>query len=1210
MRLSPAAAVWACCALTACTAPLTNSDEPAPTADPPTDPPMEPPPVAAPSGVAKYAADDLGTGWYDNQPLLAPAIVAGPTFGQLFKVPVVGQVYAQPLVANGILFIVTEDNNVYGLDPDTGQPKWPSINIGSPFLSSDIGCADLTPHIGITGTPVIDMAEGVAYFFAKSYVSGSSGQVRFQMHGINVATGQEKPGFPVTIAGNASNEPSLAFEPRHHHQRPGLLLQNGVVYASFGSHCDIGPYQGWIVAVGTNGAIRSLWSTEAGPSRGAGAAIWQSGSGLVSDGPGRIFFASGNGGAVVGPIGGKTPPPILAEAVVHVDVQGDGTLEATDFFSPFNARSGLDPADADFGSGGPTALPPSLFGTASHPNILVVVGKEGFVYLLDRDNLGGIGNGPGGSDNVVARVGPNGGVWSKPSVWGGDGGYVYIIANGGPMFAYKYGVTGTGDPTLSVAGMSPDKFGFSSGAPIVTSSGSASGSALVWTIWSSGGSGTGGQLRAYDAVPGGDGKLVLRFSAPVGTVSKFAPPGVGAGRIYVGARDGNVYGFGAPVSMAVTAPATSFGSVVIGASETQTVTVTAQRATVVTGFSTTSSQFTLGAPSRALPASLAAGDTITVPVTFSPTATGPIGASFNSATQADGVALAALSGTGQAATAELSADKVIASFGGIAVGGTLTSSVTLSNTGSQSLTITGVTPLAAPFSATGLPATGTVLAAGASLTVLLEFSPIATGEFNDSLAVRSTGGNVSVALSGNSLTTGNLIVSALAGDAGDVALGASRVVSFTVTNTGGSDVTITKSKPPVLGPFVAVTALDEGSKIHSGQTVIETVVFTPAAEGAARDSWVINGDDASGLKTIMLFGGGVAGAPSLTAGGFVASGNAAISGGEAVLTTTAPNVAGSVFWPNAFPAEGLTISFDAMLSGGSGADGIALVLADPAQGATSHSLGATGGGLGYSGIPGIAVGLDTFQNVRDPSSNFVGIATSGQGDAITWAATTTAVPDFRATVRHVTVTVRGGTVTVFVDGLQVLSRAVAVPSRVLVGFTAATGGLTDRHAVSNLSITGFTAHVNFQPAGASVLAPYLVDDGSVFGARPGGLSYGWSGDNRDNARQRNDATSPDPRFDTLLHMQKPSLPDASWELAVPNGTYQVRLVAGDPQTIDSVYQINAEGVLVVSGTPSSTTHWFTGTSTVVVSDGRLTLKNAAGATNNKVCFIDVMLQTP
>lgn len=1042
-------AAWLCSAVASCADLSSALDRQAVSNDPPA--------AAVPPGVVKYAADDLGTGWYDNQPRLAPSTVAGATFGQLFKVNVTGQVYAQPLVAGGTLFVVTEDNFVYGLDAETGQPRWPAFNVGSPFLASDIGCGDLTPHLGITGTPVIDAAEGVAYFAAKSYVSGTSGAVRWQMHGVLVATGAEKPGFPVTIAGTASNEPALAFEPRHHHQRPGLLLQDGVVYAAFGSHCDIGPYQGWIAAVTTNGAIRSLWSTESGPGRGSGAAIWQSGGGLISDGPGRIFFATGNGGAVTGPIGGKTPPPILAEAVVHVDVQANGTLRASDFFSPFNARSGLDPADADFGSGGPTAMPSALFGTPAHPNLLVVVGKEGFVYLLDRDNLGGIGNGPGGSDNVVARIGPNGGVWSKPSIWGGDGGYVYILPNAGPLFAYRYGLTGSGAPTLIVAGTSSDSFGFSSGAPVVTSDGSASGSALVWVIWSSGGSGAGGQLRAYDAVPGSDGKLVLRFSAPVGTVSKFAPPGVGAGRIYVATRDGNVYGFGAPVSVAISAPATRFGAVPVGSSATRTVIATAQRATVVTGFSTTSSQFTAGAPDRALPAALAAGETIAVPVTFSPGVVGPIGGSLDIVTERDGVSSSALSGSGQAAGPALIADKVIVSFGGVVAGGTLTGSVTLSNAGAQPLTITGVTPPDAPFTATGLPTIGAVIDPGGALTVALAFSPTTTGEFNDEFAVQSTGGDVSIALSGNSLTAGNLVVSTLALDAGEVARGASRAVAFTLTNTGGSDVTITKSKPPVLGAFVAATALDEGSKIRPGQTVTQIVLFAPVSEGAAHDTWVINGDDASGLKTIELSGTGVSGTPDLAGGEFVTSGTATIAGRVAVLTPATSNAVGSVFWPAPYRADGLTISFDATLADGSGADGLALVLADPDRGATAHSLGLAGGGLGYSGIPGIAVGLDTFQNGRDPSSNFVGIATSAQGDVIQWAATTTAIPDLRVAVRRITVTVRGTTVTVFVDGLAVLSRAVAVAPRVLIGFTAANGSLTDRHAVSNLSITGFPA---------------------------------------------------------------------------------------------------------------------------------------------------------
>src|SRR5262249_31689464 len=158
--------------------------------------------------------------------------------------------------------------------------------------------------------------------------------------------------------------------------------------------------------------------------------------------------------------------------------------------------------------------------------------------------------------------------------------------------------------------------------------------------------------------------------------------------------------------------------------------------------------------------------------------------------------------------------------------------------------------------------------------------------------------------------------------------------------------------------------------------------------------------------------------------------------------------------------------------------------------------------------------------------NFVGIATGGMGDNVAWAATNAAIPDLRAAPRHLTVTLQSGLITVFLDGTQVLQTAVTYGPQVLVGFTAATGFVTDRHAISNLSVTGFSAHVNFQLAGATAFAPYLVDDGSVYGAHAVGLSYGWSGDSRAHARERGSAMSPDKRYDTLIHMQKPSLPDA------------------------------------------------------------------------------------
>jgi len=151
----------------------------------------------------------------------------------------------------------------------------------------------------------------------------------------------------------------------------------------------------------------------------------------------------------------------------------------------------------------------------------------------------------------------------------------------------------------------------------------------------------------------------------------------------------------------------------------------------------------------------------------------------------------------------------------------------------------------------------------------------------------------------------------------------------------------------------------------------------------------------------------------------------------------------------------------------------------------------------------------------------------------------------------------------------------------------------------------FSAKVNFQPTAAPVPTGYVVDDGSAYGARANGLTYGWNGDNSANTRDRDSAASTDQRYDTLCHLQKPSLPDAAWEIAVPNGSYDVHVVAGDSDHFDSVFRINAEGVPLLSGTPSATAHWVEATGIVTVSDGKLTLTNGAGSTNNKINFVDI-----
>lgn len=151
----------------------------------------------------------------------------------------------------------------------------------------------------------------------------------------------------------------------------------------------------------------------------------------------------------------------------------------------------------------------------------------------------------------------------------------------------------------------------------------------------------------------------------------------------------------------------------------------------------------------------------------------------------------------------------------------------------------------------------------------------------------------------------------------------------------------------------------------------------------------------------------------------------------------------------------------------------------------------------------------------------------------------------------------------------------------------------------------FTVGVNFQPAGAAVPAGYTPDNGSAFGDRGSGRSYGWNLDNTANARDRNASGSPDQRYDTLNHMQKPGGATV-WEIAVPNGTYTVHVVSGDPLNTDSTYRVSVEGVVVVSGTPTATAHWFEGTARVTVADGRLTIANGPGAVNNKLNYVDII----
>ena len=366
------------------------------------------------------------------------------------------------------------------------------------------------------------------------------------------------------------------------------------------------------------------------------------------------------------------------------------------------------------------------------------VGKEGYVYLLNRKNLGGFAQGANGTDDVVGRYGPNGGVWSSPAVWPGDGGWVYIpTASGsisaggsdGQLDAYQYGLTGSGTPTLNLAGSSTDAFGFGSSATHRHLERDHLGHGpAVDRVVRRRHRASGAQLRAYDPVPV-NGAMQLVWSAPVGTASKFNPPGVAGNRIYVGTRSGSVEGFGAPVASPVTGPSPTFPATVVGQSSTQPVTLTASSTATVTSITPTG-PFTVGTPSTPLPASLdGRRDPMTVPVTFTPTVPGVAGGALTITTGGQGTTVIQSHRQRPGRTdPNLTSSTLGVSFGGIPPGQQSSQTVAFANNGSAPLTISSVTdPPARRSPVSGAPASGAVLQPGAQVVVNVEFAPTVNG---------------------------------------------------------------------------------------------------------------------------------------------------------------------------------------------------------------------------------------------------------------------------------------------------------------------------------------------------------------------------------------------------------------------------------------------------------------------------------------------------
>jgi iron transport multicopper oxidase len=355
-----------------------------------------------------------------------------------------------------------------------------------------------------------------------------------------------------------------------------------------------------------------------------------------------------------------------------------------------------------------------------------------------------------------------------------------------------------------------------------------------------------------------DGHLQLRRSWPIGQSSKFTMPGVGDGRIYVGTRDGHVLGFGAPVAAPVRGQATTFPATTVGATRTKDVVLTIAGGVHMSSVTASpAGTFAVSGSVPGVPGDLADGQTLTIPVAFSPSSPGVIGGTLTATTD-KGTFTFSLTGTAQADGPLLSAWPPLVSFGGVVVGKDHAGAVSLGNAGSAPLTITGITLPGAPFHVTDAPAVGDVIDPQGSVTVGVSYAPTAVGDDHDDLVVQTTGGDKTIGLSGIGSLGPALTLTPASGWAfGDVPLGESAEASVVVANTGDSPMSIAKSKPPGGDALTIVSGLDEGTTIAPGQRRTVTIRFTPTALGPLATAWTLNAGDPSGLHDVPVTGTGV-----------------------------------------------------------------------------------------------------------------------------------------------------------------------------------------------------------------------------------------------------------------------------------------------------------------------------------------------------------------
>src|SRR5215813_225978 len=485
------------------------------------------PSASAQKSVLTWHYDNARSGVNSNEALLNPSNVSSAKFGKLFTQPVDGAVVGQPLYVHGlnisgqgvhnVVFVATMHDSVYAFDADNtsganAAPLWKTSLLtysppgATPAPISVVGCASETAwsEVGIISTPVIDALSGTIYVVAETY---ESSKLVHRLHALDIATGAEKIGSPVTIAATyTSTAGTSTFVSSHQINRPGLLLVNGHVYTAWGSNgCNNGN-QGWVLSYNASTLQQEgTFSTEPGTFY---ASIWQKGAGLSSDAAGNIYGETGEG-----PV---SPGTNFGMSVLKLSQNGT-SLTIADWFTPFNWQY-LNQNDLDL-SNGVLILPdqPGL-----HPHELIAMGKEGRVYVLDRDNMGQLCSACSSGDTQIVQEPLLASHSGTPILWNNK---VYFTPTASPVQAYNLpnGILATSSVAQSIKMTG-------GGHPIITSKGNING--ILWTM-------SGGVMWALDA-----NTLKVLYSTSqaangrdrLPALAHFATPISADGKVFVGTK--------------------------------------------------------------------------------------------------------------------------------------------------------------------------------------------------------------------------------------------------------------------------------------------------------------------------------------------------------------------------------------------------------------------------------------------------------------------------------------------------------------------------------------------------------------------------------------------------------------------------------------------------------------------------------------------------